>query len=70
MPSWNLNIEHVGTLLFYVEVEDAADIKEAIRALEDTGQVVIDIIPINRVMLQAVFIKVAGSAKPLSENAG
>lgn len=69
------NIEIVGTTLFYAKVVTAEGIKQAVVELEGKGNVVINITPVyegvldgdySGMDLKAVFIHVAGDAKPLS----
>ncbi len=67
MSSIDVSLEVVGTLLFYTPAYDAEDIKEAVVQLEGRGNIIIDIIPVHASggMLEAVFLKVAGTTRAL-----
>ncbi len=60
------NLKPVGTLTFFTEVRHANDIAEAVRWLDNSGNIVIDITPIYEGDgVTAVFFQVAGETKAL-----
>ena len=70
-----INIETVGTTLFYAEVATAKQLKEAVVMLEGAGNVVMRVEPVYESVcegdfcgldLKAAFIHVAGAAQPLT----